>query len=325
MDIDQKDNTATVDGIGAMHMPSNKTFDGGKAAKEGSYVTIHWNKDMIFNGKFAKFDGGVQAFQDNASLKCQSMQVTLDRFVNLKEGQKEKENAKLDKVVCDLKVWCEEKVLSPDGKLASYRRLVGVGLDMDNPEGIVRLAGPGKVYSIAAGSSDVVPPQPGQPLPPNAKQDQTLKLTRVDFNGRMYGHNKPGGPRRAIFYDNVEVYHQPGDDPDAPLMPNQPPKDGFYMRCKTLNVSTQERDGKTSQFMVAKNDCDFRTPEFFGNAATIKYDQSQEIIIFEGNPTTLYKLRRPGERASSIQGQKILYNRKNGTFFVDGGTQISAW
>ena len=63
---------------------------------------------MLFNGKFAEFNGGVEAYQDNASLKCQGLQVTLDRYVSFKEGQKENQNAKVEKLVCDHKVWIED-------------------------------------------------------------------------------------------------------------------------------------------------------------------------------------------------------------------------
>ena len=340
IDIEQKDNTAAVDGVGAMRMPSKTSFDGATPAKEGAYVTIHWNKDMLFSGKFAEFHGGVQAFQDNSVLKCQSMQVTLDKFVSFKEGQKDKQDAKLEKLLCYKQVFAEEKTPTPEGKIQAWKRLFGTALDMDNPEGRFIVVGRGRVDNIAQGDTDpkLAGAAPGQPVPAqpvgakagpqNAKPGQQLKFTRVDFDGRMWGKNKQGGPKLAIFYDNVEVYHQPGADPDVQVNPNQPPKDGFYMRCNNLNVSTQERDGRSYKFMVAENNAFFRTPEFFGNADVIKYDESQELIIFEGkngNLVKLYKLGAIGARPQLIEGRKILYNRKTGTFTLDGGKVISSW
>jgi hypothetical protein len=274
----------------------------------------------------------VQAFQDSASLKCQSMQVTLDKFISFKEGQKDKQDAKLEKLVCESRVFAEDKTLTPEGKLRAWKRLWGTALDADNPEGRMIVPGPGRVDNVSEGAADLnpagsAPAQPGQPAPkapaPDAKQEVLLKFTRVDFEGRMFGNNKPGF-KHAIFYDHVEVFHQPGDDPNVQVNPNQPPKDGFYMRCNNLNVSTLERDGKSSQYMVAKGSAFFRTPEFFGNADTIKYDESQEIVIFEGNPTTLFKLVPGGGKPQRIQGTKILYNRKTGTFTLEGGQVIQS-
>lgn len=327
VDIDQRNNTAAVDGVGAMRMPSNTSFDGGKPAKEGTYVDIHWKKDMLFNGKFAQFNGGVEAHQDTARLLCKGLQVTLDRYVSFKEGQKENQNAKVDKLVCDQKVWIEDKAQSPEGKTLMLKRLVGTNLDMDNPEGRLYVPGPGTARQLAYGATDVGLAPKNQPKNnvPVAKQDLRLILTRVDFEGSMWGKNKPGGPQIAIFYDNVEVYHQPADNLDAPVSPNDPPKDGFYLRCNNLTISKQERDGKTSQLMVAENNAFFRTPEFYGNAKTIKYDESTEIIIFEGDPTILYKLGPKGAKPQRIQGKKILYNRKTGNFDLSGGTNISSW
>ncbi len=326
VDIDQKENTANVDGTGAMKMPSNTTFDGNQPAKTGTYVTIHWNKDMIFNGKFAEFHGGVQAFQDTAVLKCQTLQATLDKYVSFKEGQKENQNAKIDKLVCDRKVFVEDEARSPEGKRLSYRRLIGIELDMDNPEGRANVAGPGTVIQIAQGSSDLGPGGPMQVAikPPPPTQPGELKFTRIDFEGRMYGVNKPG-VRSAKFFDNVEVYHQPGDDPNIKVNPNQPPKDGFYMRCAILDVQTKEVDGQSYQFMVAQRNAFFRSPEYFGNADTIKFDQSEETIIFEGNPTTLFKLGATGEKPKRIEGKRILYNRKTGNMKADGVNVISSW
>ena len=89
--INQKDNIAEVDGLGSMQLPGNSNMDGSKSSKPGSVLTIHWNKDMVFNGKYADFHGGVIAYQDSGKLKCQNLQVTLDREVSFKEGQKDKQ------------------------------------------------------------------------------------------------------------------------------------------------------------------------------------------------------------------------------------------
>src|SRR5262249_51007522 len=76
VNIHQTTNKAWVNGIGAMRLPSNTNFDGGKLSRPAEIV-IHWKKAMFFNGKFAEFHGGVQAEQENSRLLCQSMQVFL--------------------------------------------------------------------------------------------------------------------------------------------------------------------------------------------------------------------------------------------------------
>jgi lipopolysaccharide export system protein LptA len=304
-------------------MPSNTTLDGAKNTKPGTYVTIHWNKNMLFNGKFAEFHGGVQANQDTAYLKCLNLQVTLDRYISFKEGQKENQKASVEKMVCDQKVYMEDKITSPDGKVESWRVAEGTLLELDNVDSQAKLRGIGKVKGITRGAADISlapPPAGGQAAP---KGETKLWFTRVDFDGRMFGSNKPG-LRLAVFYDNVEVYREPGDNPHMQVTPNKPGKDGFYLRCHKLSVATQERDGISKQVMVAKTNVFFRTPEFFGNADEVKYDEGEETIIFEGNPTTLFKLGAPGAKPQRIEGKKILYNRRTGKFEGAGVNSISA-
>ena len=321
--INQKDNIAEVEGAGMMSMPSNTSFDGGKPTKKDARIEVYWNKDMLFNGKFADFHGGVQAYQENAAMKCQDLYVTLDRVVSFKEGQKENQGAKVEKMVCDLKVAVEDKKKDAAGKWAHVHRLNGTQLTMDNLEGPIIAIGNGKVEHLAPAAGDS-PLQAPRPTTPGTKTDQQLKLTRILFEGRMFSNNKDNS-RNAKFYNNVEVFHFPSEDPDAQMNPDSPPKDGFYMRCNILNVFTRQIDGKSSQMMMAQQKVFFRTQEFFGNADVVKYDESQEQVIFEGsegNPATLYQ-KRPGEaQLREIKGSKILYNRKTGVFQLEGGKVI---
>src|SRR5262249_7291644 len=67
VNIDQAANKAWVNGIGAMQMDSATNFQGNKLDRAVP-LTVHWNKSMLFNGKFAEFHGGIQAEQENARL-----------------------------------------------------------------------------------------------------------------------------------------------------------------------------------------------------------------------------------------------------------------
>ncbi len=341
--INQRDNVAEVEGVGAMQMPSNTTFNGDKPAKEASRLTIHWNKNMLFDGKYAHFHGGVTAYQDNASLRCQDLQVTLDRVVSFKEGEKGGQKAKVEILVCDRKVLIVDELRDDKGNLLSYRRLEGPQVKLDNPVETVVASGPGRTLFLEKGSGEQplgpvsaspksatpanvgVMPAPKQPRDP---QDPQMQLTRIEFLGSMSSNNKDN-LRTSTFYDNVEVMHCPADRPDVEMNPDRPPKDGFYLRCNKLRVYTRnDGKGKNSQYMWAEQDTFFRTVDFYGRAAMIKYNQSTETIIFEGtpgNPATLYQEpRAAGQEPRQIQGNKILYNRRTGTFQIEGG-QIFRW
>jgi hypothetical protein len=66
--------------------------------------------------------------------------------------------------------------------------------------------------------------------------------------------------------------------------------------------------------------------EFSGLAEVVKYDESQDRVIFEGGDAgvaTLYRVRVPGAPPEMIKGQKIYYWRKTNDFKIENGHAIN--
>jgi hypothetical protein len=338
--INQRENTAEVDGVGVLNMPSNTAMEGGKPAKLGARLTVHWNQYMFFEGKVASFHGGVVAYQEqeNSWLRCKALEVTLDRVVSFKEGQKGGQQAKVEKLVGSLDVYAVDTTRDPKGKLVRYQRLVARGVETDNVDGRSTASGPGQVKMLQQGSAEdalaapgPATPQPGTPKakPPAPAASDQLNLTRIDFGGRMFSTTNNTKDRTTRFYDNVEVYHQPADNPDVKVDPDHPPKGGMYLRCNLLTVLTRALpDGKTTQFMHAERSVSFRTPDFYGTADIVKYDQSKEQVIFEGangNLAVIYRFvpgQGAGANTGTVRARQILYERKTGRFYSEGGKEI---
>ncbi|HYT93362.1 MAG TPA: hypothetical protein VEL76_31890 [Gemmataceae bacterium] len=329
--IDQQKNIADVKGIGCMRMPSNTTFDGGTPAKPGSMLTVHWTHDMVFNGKDADFAGGVVADQDGGQMKCRTLHVTLDKTVSFKEGQKGGQGAKVERLVSNDKVYILESVFE-NNKLVKSQRLTGHEVTANNPEGKLIAVGPGRASTLQYGSADSTAPEPsgnGRPAPAkkSKNEEEVLKLTRVDFLERLFSDQpQKNGMRMSIFYGDVHVLHLPADQLDVEVDVDKPPKGAMYMTSELLTVWTKPMPGgKNHQEMRADRNVFFRTFEFFGRADVVKYDQTKDQVIFEGNPTTLYRRKggRQGPEYETIKGRTILYNRKTGVFILDGGQQIN--
>src|SRR5262249_30874494 len=246
--INQEDNTAEVEGVGAMSMPSNSTFDGGKA-KPGTRLTVYWNKNMLFDGKFAFFKGGVQAQQDSGKLLCMALQVELDREVSFREGQKGGQSAKVKKLVCDQKVSIVDEVQN-DGKLEKYQSLIATYLIVDNQDGPTNATGPGRVEILGMGTDEMPDPNARPAAPGQAKVAQ-LMLTRIEYESRMSSNSKDN-TRTSRFYDNVHVFHKPSARPNIRMDPDNMGKDGFWLRSDLLTVYTRVlTDGRNSQEMWA--------------------------------------------------------------------------
>jgi hypothetical protein len=337
VNIDQKENKVWVNGLGSMRMPSDTSMTSGEKLTKASELKVFWNRDMFFNGKYALFhgleQGGVQAEQENGRLICQTMQVTLDRFVSLRQGEKKagQPPAKVQKLVCDKSVRVEDRKFDEKDpqKLVGYQRLVSPVLSVDNEDNIVVAPGPGEVRILQLGPKDETAQQGPAPAPrkpataPAAPAEEEMKLTRVTYLGRMFANNTT---HLAIFYDNVEVVHVPSENENLVIDVDKLPQGGMYVRSDQLRVfSRKEASGKSHQEMEARGRAVVQSQEFWGRADVVKYDESKELVIFEaneGNLATLYKIERRGEQPKEIKGKKIFYWRRTNDFKIEDGRRI---
>ncbi|MCI0456080.1 MAG: hypothetical protein L0Z62_03750 [Gemmataceae bacterium] len=328
--IDQQKNlTFAEGGDGGMDMPSNTTFDGGKPTRPGTRLRVEWTRDMLFNGKDADFRGDVVAYQDNAALKCQTLQVTLDKFVSFKEGQKGGQGAKVEKLVAHGRAYIVESQYDDSGKLVKYQRLVTQQVAANNLDGRLIASNEVKLFSLQYGAKDLAAaPGAGKPAPAPSKpsQDEEMKLTRVyaqDMTSYEVGEKIK--TRISKFFGNVEVLHLAADEPDVKVDLEKLPKGALYMQSELLTVASKPLpNGKQTQEMTAERRVFFRTQEFFGRADVVKYNEAQDTVIFQGNPAILYRQKRGvrGREYEEIKSKTILYNRKTGVFILDGGEEI---
>ncbi len=335
VEIDQVKNTAYVQGPGAMSLPSNTSIEGGKPARPGARLVVHWTRDMLFNGQDADYTGAVVANQDDSSLRCKTLQVKLDKFIAFKEGQKGGEGAKAEKMVANGSAYVVDVVYDkegPDGQkeMVQTSRVLGHQIDSDNKEGVVRVPGPGRVIQIKLNKGDDADAAPrsaaGKPAPPPKKAEEEWKLTHVTFEDLMFSNNK-SDPRVTRFWGDVRVFHVPVkkeerfEAMDWGLEPDRLPKGSMYIRSGYLEVLTRPGEkGKNNQEMMAKKNVTFKMDDFFGNTDTLYYDEKEDrvtLVADPGNTVKLYRRERPGLPAKLVQGRRFIYYRKTGAFLGD--------
>ena len=93
--IDQRNNTSQIKGVGSMQILSATDFEGKKLEKP-TIMNIHWKHRMDFYGadKLIYFHGAVQGDQEQSFVKCEWMQVVLDRPLLLAQSTKPKAKTK---------------------------------------------------------------------------------------------------------------------------------------------------------------------------------------------------------------------------------------
>jgi hypothetical protein len=349
VNIDQAANKAFVNGIGAMQMESQSDFQG-NPLKKAVPLTIHWNKSMMFNGPDAEFHGGIQATQENAHLMCQVLQVYFDKPVNLKEGNKGGDAAKVKHLICDQKVNLHDTAYEND-RVVKDQRLECPELMVDNEQNVAIAKGPNGIVRIfQPGASDNGPGHTAVGRPeakPAAKPAEEMKLTYVSYAGVMWTDNKQ---RIAKFSDRVKLLNLPTKNPNLAInldkIVDNLPIDALYLEADTLEVSdkpdeepedkertslkktndnkdkNKEKD-KTNQEMKATGHVFVKAQEFYGRAWRVTYvEEKDQIILYGGDngaSAYLYRTTIKGADPDRIEANKIIYVRRKGEFSVDGG------
>ena len=327
VNIDQRTNKAWVDGIGAMQVITDSSFDGTKLTKP-TELTIHWKEAMLFSGKNAEFRGGVQAEQQTSRLLCEVMQVSFDRPISLREGdKKDQARPQVDQVVCDKSVQVED-IVRVDGKLQTYKRLVAPVVSLDNEEQVVTAMGPGEVRIIQLGTADQSlpgpppskgtgkPVKPGPPSSSHGSQEpkQEPYLTHVRFKQQMQAFKLRG---TAYFYGDVEVVHLPSDQPELKIKIDPLPERCMYLKCNKLSVYSHTLpNGQRNQEMEARGHAVVQAQEFYGLADVVKYDESLDRVIFEGadgSPATLYRVKGAVQNKNGCPGRRSSISERQTT------------
>ncbi len=326
--IDQRKNSVDVEGEGAMEMPTSKNLQG-ESLKKPARLQVFWQKNMTFDGQFADYFGGVQAIQDSAWLKCDTMQVKLDQPIVFKESSKQKNTAKVEKLVCDRRLTVlEVKRNEKTKEYESASRVLGTSLAMDGQDGPIMVSGPGEFRHHAPGNSDVLGgPKKDDPKSPKASAEgpKKLALTVVTFEGWMRSTTKNNN-RTTVFRDNIEVLHGTRPSLDSKIDKNALGEDDFYLRSEELHGFMQKVDTKNQQSLIAKRNVSFQAQTLqgktiYGYADTVKFDESSDLIILEaddGNTVRIFEVAPNQPRPAPQLAKRFIWNRKTRGLTVDG-------
>ncbi len=241
--LNQVLNSSSVDGRGALTMPTRSDLAGTELAKPET-VVIHWHESMAFNGaqKSAVFVGKVSARQGESWVLCHTMNVVFDRPVYFNQAQKRaaapmvatnpkdpnakpSDTAKIDKVFCypapaddadentELFVTYNEVENDKTGKLVKVQQLRAQELKMEaqaqDPTGgekyqRVVAEGPGTLRIWQQGDANPTGPAPGSaPTRPMAPGAQPPAKDEQEMKLTVIEFNS-----RMIGIDKGKVFQQ---------------------------------------------------------------------------------------------------------------------
>ncbi len=212
-------------------------------------------------------------------------------------------------------------------KRIGYRRLAAPGVSLDNTNKSADIPGPGVVRLFQLGSvNDGLKPAGTANAKPtttsgasnNPRQEYTI--THVTFRDRM--NAKQREDRTVTFWGDVHAVHVPAEKAEMEIDLDKLPPGCLYIHCNKLQVlSHRQVDGRTTQEMVAEGTVDVKANEFRAQAESVKYDEVQDRIIFEGGEggeARLYQTAGKGEKPRTMKAKKIIYWRKTNDFRGEG-------
>jgi lipopolysaccharide transport protein LptA len=321
-----------VNGKGLMQMETKTDFQG-NALSRPSTLEVLWDETMDFHGGFVEFHGGVQASQGASRLRCENLQVYFDRDISLKEGNKGQPSPHARKITADNKVWVEERTPAANGRdLAGFQRLDCLELNVLTEDNQVWAQGPGWVRTVQPGGGDL-DLSPRSAAPPKPTPNGEWRLTLVNYATRMVADNKK---RTATFTGDVKVLYvgwelKRANDPiDVNQVVDELPRGGIWMEADRLTVYAGQGKGAKDKTLdafgkVRLKAVDEKNQVFWGSAEEVHYDEEKDQVILDGKDgvARLSVIERKGAPPKRIEGKKIFYQRKTGTFDGQGLTELT--
>ena len=206
------------------------------------------------------------------------------------------------------------------GSADEYQKIEGTG------PGTVRLWQPGEKETAGPADAPKPPPKPGEKEKP---PETEMKLTVVNFGGRMTMKDQGKVFQQGVFYDTIEVLHAPSNDPRAVLDRGRLPVGGMLLRCSDrLTVSTHRptpppaRPGDPPapeppprQDLVAVGNGYILSDDYEGLAETITSDS--RLVTLDGGGVGFARIKKRFG-GDETPGRKIVYDRRTKGIQVDG-------
>ncbi|MBN1590545.1 MAG: hypothetical protein JW888_13605 [Pirellulales bacterium] len=321
INVNQGTNRLWIDGAGYMDLPPIGQDLQGRPITSNEPLRVCWQDRMEFDGRTARFEGGVHAATETQRLLTETLEVSLDRMVRFAQaGQlQDMDEKNLQELRCQGKVWMESRSYK-GGLQESHEQFETQNLIINNTTGALTAAGPGWIRSIRRGEtgpspwgSPSEPPETTATVDPSKSSD--LVYLYVRFQGAMTGNVRE---HEITFHDQVLTVYGPVESWGATLPTDNPEKlgpRGTRLNCNELTVREMPSPigEKPSIEFESVGNVRVEGRDFSALAARMSYDQNKDLMILEGDGRTMATLEQQeqvGGAKNTFPAQKIFYRPK---------------
>ncbi|MFV0446820.1 MAG: hypothetical protein ACK5Q5_24880 [Planctomycetaceae bacterium] len=329
--FDREVNTAKVVGKGMMKFPVKASLSG-EEQDQPSELNVYWLREMIFDGKLARFIEGVSARLDDSVMRCDEMHVTLNQRIDFSASKPDTKNIGIQTVLCQRGVefqyiqWSEQSdpLVRAEGKAGEFE------LRYDTGDFEARGGGRLEVWQKNEQSRVEVDPQA------TAKANQPITASRLPWQyTEVIFHDKLVGNmhrKLATLYDRVWVTHAPVERAlqrftrDELSHNSESAKNSVWLGSDELTLSLhpwpgEERDYVAIQAIGRQAPVELEGRLFQATADTLTYDESTKLFTLRGlgqKPVSLAMQDRPGDKYNEWSGQQVQFNPARHSFSFQG-------
>jgi hypothetical protein len=319
--FDRDANTARVIGKGMLQAPVKQSISGEKRATP-SHLDVHWLREMVFDGTIARFVEGVRTRLDDSVMRCDEMEVTLNRHVDFSAEEPDTEGLGIQNVRCLRGVEIEYYQWATPQDLAA--RAVGRAAEFQlrYDTGDFEARGGGRLEFWQENKESRVDIEPQDVARANGPVDTNklpFQYTHVVFHDRIVGNMHK---KNATLYDRVWVTHAPVERStqvytrEELSRDTESAKNGAWMGCDELQISLhpapgQERDAVQILGIGKLARVELEGRLFQANADTLSYDESTKLFTLRGrgnNRVSISRQEYPGAAYTDSSGQTIQFN-----------------
>lgn len=297
--ISTNENSVTIPVGGFLQTEVSNTLEG-EELQTPQHLRVWWNESMTFDGQAAHFLGNIVGQLAEARLKCEAMDVSLDRALNFaqlsdqrnKPKQQRTSSPEIQKLVCKHQVQIDLHRYT-DKRLFEVVSATADNIVFEQFTGDIFARGPGQVRHWKRKDSpqrkfSMVNFQEDESSSSAKGRQPHWEFTELNFAREMQGNLNKG---MVTLDHRIEMVHGPVAKPLVVLNREELPEDGVFLSCDHATLLQRNAQGllnqqqekektkeKSPMQITAEGNAVIRGVLFQARANRIQYDEENDLF-----------------------------------------------
>ena len=316
--FDRGANRAEVIGPGTLVVHVDRDLDG-ERLDDLLPLTTKWRERMTFDGQNAAFLKETVTTLSDSVLKCEELEVSLNRAIDFSEDRPNTKNIEVQTVHGRHNVLAEFHEWSERTKVKGIRMMDVADFSFDQETGKFHARGPGTIrdWQKGNGRSPIAVGPSAVSRANETVEDAELpwNYTQLKFAGDMNGNQND---RYVELENRVEVIHAPvehamveftrGEISDL----SESAKNAVWLGSDQMRftlVPSSEPGADDTMEIIAFGNAEIEGQTFGATGHSISYDQSKELFTLRGGATDahIWQQDSPGATARRQSAKMIRY------------------